>query len=136
MEFLFYGAKELAEMKAASARVHPQRLAVILGLLILWLGIPLPALADGGGFPTATPTVTITPSPTITPTGTTTLAPTPTATVTPFPLQPDLQVQPIEPTPVPSARPSAGILCWPFAVVLILIVVILSTWLFRRRTQM
>jgi hypothetical protein len=123
-------------MKTSSARVGVQHLALILVWLIFWLGIPVPSLADGGEFPTSTPTVTITPSPTITPTGTTTIAPTPTATVTPFPLQPDLQEQPIEPTPVPPARPSAGILCWPFAVVLILIVVILSTWLFRRRTQM
>lgn len=123
-------------IKTTSDRVDLQCLVLILGWLIFWLGIPLPALADGGEFPTSTPTVTITPSPTITPTGTTTIAPTPTATVTPFPLQPDLQEQPIEPTPVPPARPSAGILCWPFAVVLILIVVILSTWLFRRRTQM
>lgn len=123
-------------MTSSSIRLEPKRLTMILGLLILWLGLPLPALADGGGFPTDTPTVTITPSPTITPTSTVTIAPTLTATVTPFPLQPDLQIQPIEPTPVPPARPSAGILCWPFAVVLILIVVILSTWLFRRRTQM
>ncbi len=122
-------------MKRLSIRVNLAGLILLAGLWIVFIGMTGTAHADGGGFPTETPTLTITPSPTITPTSTTTIAPTLTPTVTPFPLQPDLQEQPIEPTPVPAARPGANILCWPFAVVLILIVVILSSFLFRRRMQ-
>lgn len=120
-------------LKTSSARLNVILVIVLLGILFLMAGSLHPASADGGG-PTATLTPSITPSPTIVPTATLTIAPTLTPTVTPFPLQPELQEQLLEPSPTPvPARPSAGILCWPIAVVLILLVIILSTWLFSRR---
>ncbi|HEY5574531.1 MAG TPA: hypothetical protein VIK64_16030 [Anaerolineales bacterium] len=121
-------------VKTSSARLNVMLLIILLGILFLITGSLHPASADGGGFPTATLTPSITPSPTIIPTATPTIAPTLTPTVTPFPLQPELQEQLLEPSPTPvPARPSAGILCWPIAVVLVLLVIILSTWLFSRR---
>lgn len=99
------------------------------------------ALADGGGFPSPTPTITPTftettpPTPTITPTSDSTS--TPTTTNVPF-FGDVATVEPTELQPVANAEPQTagpGLICWPFALLIVLIVVIVSTWLLSRRSS-
>jgi carbohydrate-binding DOMON domain-containing protein len=109
--------------------------ALCLSALAWIFLLPRAAYADGGSFPTSTPTQTITPSITPTPTVTATFPIVPTATVTPIPLQPDLQALPLQPTPTPPpARPNFGIVCAPLAVAVILAIIIFASWWYRRRT--
>jgi hypothetical protein len=112
-------------------------LALVASLSLLVYG---KALADAGGFPTPTPTITPTftettqPSPSVTPTSDSTSTPTTTS----VPLSG--AVASSEPTSLPAvanAAPQAagpGLICWPFALLIVLVVVIVGTWLLSRRS--
>jgi hypothetical protein len=85
--------------------------------------------ADGGGFPTPTPTFIL--FPTATPLPTTVPYPYPKT----LPTQMQLQAALPSPTfflPTPAATDSGSIVCWPFALVFLLIVILGSTVIFRR----
>lgn len=95
-----------------------------------------PALADAGGFPTPTPTVTPLPTITLTPTWT------PVPTVFPTsallaPPSPTALVIEIPPAQAASTRQPvtglslSGILCWPFAIGFLVIAVLVATIIFR-----
>jgi hypothetical protein len=121
-------------------------LALSTGLALgaVWATHPGTALADGGGFPTKTPTVT--PTSTNTPTPTVTETPLPTNTLTAIPTElPTLTPLPgsvnqtpagggIVVTPQSPGTP-LGLVCMPFALALILIIIILSTFLLTRRAE-
>lgn len=119
-------------------------LALSLGLLLLCLAQPFPALADGGGFVTPTFTPSPTPTPTITP------SVTPIPTETPIP-SPTLAIGVVD---VDATRAAAtlqalaamdqdegvggigslnlgGVLCWPFALGFILLVILVSATVLR-----
>jgi hypothetical protein len=91
-----------------------------------------PNQADGGGFPTATPTETQVP-----PTNTPLPYPSPTA---PYPYPGLLSVNPLAVlTPTPTLTPKTGgftltSLCWPFAIAFILVVIIASTVYIRGKS--
>ena len=107
---------------------------LLLALLILAIGpislsLAQPGRADGGGWPTPSPTFIL--FPTITP----------QATTEPYPkaLPPQLLPQGVLPsptfflpTPVPDKGFGSSFVCWPFALALILIVILGSTVIFRR----
>lgn len=120
-------------------------LGAFLGMGALWAAHPQTALADAGPFPTKTPTVT--PTSTDTPIPPDTETPTPTNTSTPIPTElPTLTSLPgsVNQTPagggivVTPASPGTplGLVCMPFALALILIIIILSTFLLTRRAEM
>lgn len=129
----------------------PLLLAFILAMVV-WGAPPIRrALADAGGFPTSTPTPTFTPTftptliietptdtplPEITPTPTLDLTPIFDIAATPIPLfetpTPISLFETPTPTPPPPA-PGAPFICWPFALIFILIVIIVSLWLFGHR---
>ena len=96
-----------------------------------------PHWADGGGFPTATPTNTLVP-----PTDTPLPYPSPTAILTayPSPYPGLLNVNPfaiLTPSPTPAPRVGGFTLasfCWPFAIAFILIVIISSTVFVRGKS--
>jgi hypothetical protein len=99
---------------------------------------PQTVWADGGGFPTSTRTITPTATATITSVPTSTNLPplviinTPTSAA-PYPIETQALplVQQEAETP-PSSRLST-FLCWPFAVVIIIITVLASSMLIRRQ---
>lgn len=98
-------------------------LVTLLGLLA---GNMASALADGGGFPTLTPTPTSTSTPTATP------LPTPTSTLEPSPIAHAAE-PPNAVSVSTSSRPSLQIICWPLAVGLILIVALVIVWVMGRQ---
>ncbi len=112
-------------------------------LSILWLAPAQPARADGGGFPTRTPTRTLIPFlPTVTPTSPDELLLVfpPTATTT---LTTDLfgeQAQPPAGQAIPeagipaSAQPFSLLSCWPFALIFLLLLVV-GVWYISSRRQ-
>lgn len=107
-------------------------LAASLGIFSLIL--PQTVWADGGGFPTSTPTIT--PTNTSVPTSTNlpplVIISTPTSIVA-YPIE--TQALPLvqqEAQAPPSSRLST-FLCWPFAVVIIIITVLASSMLIRRQ---
>lgn len=106
-----------------------------VALLALGLAQARPALADAGPFPTRTPTHT----PTATTTPTPTLGPTPTSTLIPTntPIGAILQQLPsptlAPPTPAPTAAGGFLSACWPIALLVVLAVIIASTYLLTRR---
>ena len=121
---------------------------ILIGLaLLLAIGIMAPssARADGGGFPTFTPTITRTPEPTLP-----TLAPTATFTsLPPYPVessiessggeQPQQQQVAVSPTSPPAAPPtdngfSLGS-CLPIGLIILLAGILLFTFFFARRTR-
>ena len=128
---------------------HSPRPLVRLGWLILALvallvavGVlyPIGVQADGGKFPTKTPTVTSSPTVTLTPT----LGPSPTWTLlpalTPVPLlgQEQPPGQPLAaPLTTPSQAASRSILaCWPVALFVFLAIVVGATYLLTRRARL
>lgn len=121
----------------------PVFVAILTLILAASLGLsflihPQTAWADGGGFPTLTPTSTPTTTPTITSVPTSTNLPPLVIINTPT----SVGVYPIETQALPlvqqeaQAPPSSRLstfLCWPFAVVIIIITVLASSMLIRRQ---
>ena len=119
---------------------------ILIGLVFLlaigFLNPPV-ASADGGGFPTRTPTVTLTSAPTIIPTTT------PTNTFTslpPYPVESSGEAQPVQqeqvassPTvqPVAETAESGSSLggCLPTGILILLAGILLVTFFFVRRTR-
>ena len=117
-------------------------LALVFAIIIM---TPPSARADGGGFPTFTPTITRTPEPTLP-----TLAPTATFTsLPPYPVessiessggeQPQQQQVAVSPTSPPAAPPtdngfSLGS-CLPIGLIILLAGILLFTFFFARRTR-
>ena len=132
-------------MENKNARHLTLRAGHLLGLFILLVAALAllastpnsPGLADGGAFPTDTPTYTPLPTFTSTPTPTFTPLPTftPTNTITPIPLIPTQGSFLIVPPSTPTPSQGVPLLCWPFAIAFIIIVVIVSTVLVRRTQQ-
>jgi len=106
-------------------------------LVILFLALGMYSLlnvqtgqADGGGWPTATPTFIIYP----------TVTPIPTTSPYPYPKAVPLQIQSALPSPtffLPTPVPESGsrksyLICWPFALVFLLVVIIGGTVIIRR----
>jgi hypothetical protein len=129
---------------------HNQKLPVLplaivgLFLLLVVLVQPLPAHADAGGFPTATPTVTPTSTWTATlpPTTLATLAP--TSTFTPLPTVTSVGLLGVQATRAPlvvtpEIIPDTGgslFSCWPLVIVFLLVGIILAAYLLTRRARL
>ena len=115
-------------------------MAVVL-IVLVGLAFTGQARADGGGFVTPTPTSTNTPTPTETPTPTNT--PEPTQEILPTLTSPVIGelVTGTAPsliigTPVPDeAQGGLGLVCWPFAIGLILLIIIIATVLIGGQTS-
>jgi hypothetical protein len=118
-------------------------LALVLAMIIT---TPPSARADGGGFPTFTPTITRTPEATLTPT----FAPTATFTsLPPYPVessiessggeQPQQQQVAVSPTSPPATPPSDDGFslgsCLPIGLIILLAGILLFTFFFARRTR-
>jgi hypothetical protein len=106
------------------------RLVILfLALGVLSLSAAQTVFADGGGWPTLTPTFVLFP----------TATPQPTTAPYPYPKALPLQMQAALPSPtffLPTQAAETGIgstfACWPFALALLLVVILGSTVLFRR----
>ncbi len=126
-------------MKKLSARTN--RLPVLFPLLLIALAIlsfatVFPAKADGGGWPTATPTVTRTPRPTRTPTATPEgalleLQATATYTVVPSFVENQgltdansLIASNPQATPAAASKGFSILQCWPFAIAIPIIAIV------------
>ena len=108
---------------------HGARLAIFfLALGVLSLSAAQTVFADGGGWPTLTPTFVLFP----------TFTPTPTTAAYPYPKALPLQMQSALPSPTfflpTQAETGSGssFVCWPFALALLLVVILGSTVIFRR----
>jgi hypothetical protein len=111
-----------------------------LGLLIaLWMAAPLRVRADGGGLPTRTPTRTLIP---LAPAATATspqlqITFPPTGTHTPVAGALGQQPPPNQAIPeagtTAAARPFSLLSCWPFVLVVLLVLVVGVMWLSGRR---
>jgi hypothetical protein len=122
--------------------IHPLRLGLLAIILTaVWIGISnWKVYADGGGFPTRTPTITPTKTPTIpltiTPTASPTILPTLTLVVL---LEQQGQAQPlvasVTQTPAPERSSGLRFSCWPIALLVVLVLIIGVTYYFTRRTQ-
>lgn len=99
-------------------------------LTLVTLAAPNTARADGGGFPT--PTSTVTPVPTNTPLPTDTSLP---PTSYPAPATQAQQPALILPSPTPTlARgPSLALICLPFVLGIVLVVIVVATVVARRQ---
>jgi hypothetical protein len=99
-------------------------------LLLVELAAPHTARADGGGFPTSTPTVTPVPTDTPLPTDT---QPPPTS----YPAIATQAQEPIfilpTPTPAPARGSSLALLCLPFVLGIVLVVIVVATVVARRQ---
>jgi hypothetical protein len=121
------------------ARQKP-RFALLIGLLFLLLAIGsypvIRARADAGPFPTRTPTITLTPQPSPTPTELLiTLTPTITLVPTPTELVLEQELPPPVIVPTPTQPPDSGrslFVCWPIALILIIAIIIASTYFLTR----
>ena len=119
---------------------------ILIGLVfLLAIGFfnPPVASADGGGFPTRTPTITPTSAPTLTPTTT------PTATFTslpPYPIESSGEVQqeaansptvqPVAQTGAQTAESGSSLGgCLPTGILILLAGILLATFFFVRRTR-
>ena len=106
------------------------RLAILfLALGVLYFSAAQTGLADGGGWPTLTPTFVLFP----------TVTPPPTTSPYPYPKALPLQMQAALPSPtffLPTQAVESGsgstFVCWPFALALLLVVILGSTVIFRR----
>lgn len=105
-------------------------LTFCLVLLVLGLLFPASVRADAGPIPTLTPTATWTPLPTLTPTFLPTWTPTPITAIT-------VQVTPplSQATEIPQPEEGGGLgglVCWPLALGLILVIILVTLILFGR----
>lgn len=101
-------------------------------LLLAELAAPRTARADGGGFPTSTPTVT--PVPTNTPLPTDTQPPPTSYPAIATQAQEPIFILPTAtPTPAPARGPSLALLCLPFALGIVLVVIVVATVVARRQ---
>ena len=122
------------------------RSLILIGLVFLLANgifIPPVASADGGGFPTRTPTVTLTSAPTLTPT----ISPTATFTsLPPYPVESSGEVQSVQQEQVaspPTVQPVAQTTnsgsslggCFPTGILILLAGILLVTFFFVRRTR-
>jgi hypothetical protein len=112
-------------------------------LISLMSGHTLPAKADAGGWPTATPTATmiVFPTSTFTPIPTSALlpfpvfaTPTPTGAAPSFlssdPNQQNFALQAPAPTPQPGRF--SVLACWPVAILLVIVAIVIFWWLRHR----
>ena len=109
-------------------------LLCISAAVFITLAASAPNWADGGGFPTATPTNTQIP-----PTNTLLPYPSPTTTSIPYPYPGLLNVNPLAvltptPTPTPRGALTLASLCWPFAITFIFVVIMSSTVFIRGKS--
>lgn len=113
---------------------------LILGAFLLMFSLE-PVLADGGGNPT--PTRTVTSTSTITATSAPSATPTflPTLTLPPYPgvSQPTLLPGIVFPTSTPLPETGGGLLsgigCWPFILLILLVIVIAVSFYFTRKAR-
>ena len=127
--------KNMSSYPRTARQKHRFALLVALFVVVLGLGAfpVIQALADAGPFPTRTPTITLTPQPSptqllITLTPTITLVPTPTELV--LEQEQPLEVIVLTPTPPPGGRSLFA--CWPLALILIVAIIIASTYFLTR----
>jgi hypothetical protein len=100
-------------------------------MLVIWAA-PRTARADGGGFPTPTPTTT--PIPTNTPLPTfTPLPPTSYPAIATQVQQPAFLLASPTPTPAPARGPNLALVCLPLALGIILVVIVIATIVARRQ---
>ncbi len=103
----------------------------ILAIGLIFLTAPLVVKADGGGWPTPSPTFIL--FPTVTSLPTTEPYPYPKTLPTQFQLQAPLPSPTFfMPTAVPVSSSSSPFVCWPFALTFLLVLVLGSTVIFRR----
>jgi len=102
---------------------------LFLALGVLSFSAVQTGFADGGGWPTLTPTIVLFP----------TATPLPTTAPYPYPKALPLQMQAALPSPtffLPTQAAESGsgstFVCWPFALALLMVVILGSTVLFRR----
>jgi hypothetical protein len=118
---------------------HKIRLALLIALLSLVLALGsypfIRAYADAGPFPTRTPTITLTPTSSPSPTQPlVTLTPTITLVPTPTDLELGQVVPPlvVAPTPTPAPPGRSLFACWPIALIVLVAIIIASTYLLTR----
>ena len=124
-------------MAFMQARFPRLALTLIAGLslaLLLTALVSLAAYADGGAWPTLTPSPTFT----LIPTMTFTPLPSPTFTATPLvypapPQGPQAVIPTITPTPEAGGDGLLGFACWPIALLIIFAVIIGGAALLRNR---
>ena len=136
-------SESLRVFRTQSANLFFQSIALgfLIGAVLMASLVPGTALADAGGFPTRTPTIpatrTVTANlpPTVMPTATSTSLP--TLTPLAFTSGQDSNQQVIPPTqlPIPPEPGGGGVGCWPFALLIILAVILGITYYFTRRAH-
>lgn len=126
--------KPLASGKPALRKALTWGMVCVLSsllMLVLWAA-PHRAQADGGGFPTPTPSAT--PIPTNTPLPTdTSMPPTSYPAIATQVQQPALLLASPTPTPTPARGPNLALICLPLALGIILVVIVIATIVARRQ---
>ena len=108
-------------------------LCVLSSLLMLAIwAAPHSARADGGGFPTPTPSATPIPTETPLPTDTP-LPPTSYPAIATQAQQPAFLLESPTPTPAAARGPNLALICLPLALGIILVVIIIATIVARRQ---
>lgn len=108
-------------------------LCVLSSLLMLAIwAAPHTAQADGGGFPTPTPSATPIPTNTPLPTNTS-LPPTSYPAIATQAQQPAFLLASPTPTPAPVRGPNLALICLPLALGIILVVIVIATIVARRQ---